>query len=100
MPDSVNPFVYLEKVAFNQQVVVVPAHIITDEASRAGRRTDRDRYVVHYMQPHMPFLERGSKRKDVRLQRPDLTYRESTYMFDVVAGREPIDRQSISSNET
>ena len=34
----------------------VRAEAVTDYAVRAGRETDAERYVVHYMQPHHPFV--------------------------------------------
>lgn len=41
-----------------------PAHIITDLAIAAARESTWDRCIVHYMQPHKPFLERGNDRTE------------------------------------
>lgn len=41
-----------------------PAHIITDLAISATRESSWDRCIVHYMQPHKPFLERGNNRTE------------------------------------
>lgn len=34
----------------------VPPRAVTDATIRAGRETDADRIVAHYMQPHCPFI--------------------------------------------
>jgi hypothetical protein len=34
----------------------VPPHAVTDRAVAAGRERDHERLVVHYMQPHGPFI--------------------------------------------
>ena len=41
-----------------------PAHVITDLAISAARESAWDRCIVHYMQPHKPFLERGGSREE------------------------------------
>ncbi|QPV64343.1 hypothetical protein I7X12_06935 [Halosimplex litoreum] len=41
-----------------------PANIITDLAVRNCRRTEWDRCIVHYMQPHKPFISRSGDRGD------------------------------------
>lgn len=45
----------------------VPPEAVTNEAIRRGRERNPDRMVVHYMQPHCPFLSRPdlSKGKDL-----------------------------------
>ena len=44
-----------------------PAHLVTDHAITVGREQKWDRLIVHYMQPHKPFLERGEARKEVSM---------------------------------
>jgi len=34
----------------------VPAHVVTDRAIQRGRETDQDRTIIHYMQPHGPYI--------------------------------------------
>lgn len=34
---------------------------VTDRAIRAGRTSDADRLIVHYLQPHLPFLSNDSE---------------------------------------
>lgn len=36
----------------------VPPRAVTDEAIRVARESDHDRLIVHYMQPHCPFIPR------------------------------------------
>lgn len=40
---------------------VVPPRVVTDAAIRAGRTADPERLVVHYNQPHAPFLGRAAR---------------------------------------
>lgn len=54
-------FAYLEKVwkhTFDRDVRTIPARAVTDAAIRAGRERDHDRLLVHYMQPHHPFVRK------------------------------------------
>jgi hypothetical protein len=44
--------------------VVPPAHVITDRAVALAREQEYETLVVHYMQPHKPFFERGETRED------------------------------------
>jgi len=44
-----------------------PAHVVTDRAIRAGRTQNWEQMIVHYMQPHKPFMKRGDTRRDVSL---------------------------------
>jgi len=44
-----------------------PAHVVTDRAISVGRQYDFNRCIVHYMQPHKPFLERTGDRQEVRM---------------------------------
>lgn len=40
---------------------VANAEQVTDRAIRAGRETDADRLLVHYMQPHEPYIAEASR---------------------------------------
>ena len=44
------------KYAWDEDLDTVPADAVTDRAIRVGRAHDPDRLVVHYMQPHHPFV--------------------------------------------
>jgi hypothetical protein len=44
------------KYAWDEQLNTVPAGAVTDRALAAARERDPDRLVVHYMQPHHPFV--------------------------------------------
>jgi hypothetical protein len=65
VPNQIGKLDDLTKWGWDDTVDIVPAHTVTDAAVDIGRRTDFDRYLVHYMQPHYPFLERGQRRTDI-----------------------------------
>jgi hypothetical protein len=44
------------KYAWDEEHNTVPARAVTDRALSAARERDPDRLVVHYMQPHHPFV--------------------------------------------
>ncbi|WP_262175434.1 hypothetical protein [Haloarcula laminariae] len=44
------------KYAWDDELGTVPAAAVTDRAIAAARERDPDRLVVHYMQPHHPFV--------------------------------------------
>jgi hypothetical protein len=44
------------KYAWNEDIGTVPAEAITDRAVALARDRNPDRLVVHYMQPHHPFV--------------------------------------------
>ena len=55
-----NPFGKLDEVwryAWDDDVGTVPPRPITDRAIKIGRSSEFDRLLVHYMQPHVPFLD-------------------------------------------
>lgn len=47
-------------------VDVFPAEDLTDYAIRYGREHNPERLIVHYMQPHAPYLHRWSEGKQLR----------------------------------
>lgn len=52
-------FRHLEEVwghSWDDEVGTVRAETVTEYAIAAGRTTDASRYIVHYMQPHHPFV--------------------------------------------
>lgn len=57
-PDA---FLAVEDVttAWEDDLGTVPPRAVTNTAIRAGREYEPDRLVVHYMQPHQPFLSRN-----------------------------------------
>lgn len=44
------------KYAWDDDLRTVPARAVTDRAIRVARECESDRLVVHYMQPHHPFV--------------------------------------------
>lgn len=52
---------------------------VTDRAIRAGREEDTDRLMVHYMQPHDPFIVEGDSEEHIygRLRSGDLSKDEA-----------------------
>jgi len=44
------------KYAWDEELDTVPADAVTDRAIRVARDHDPERLVVHYMQPHHPFV--------------------------------------------
>lgn len=55
-----NPFGKLDEVwryAWKDDLGTVPPRPITDRAIQHGRTESFDRLLVHYMQPHVPFLD-------------------------------------------
>lgn len=56
-----NDFLHLEKVyqwGWNEDLNTTPANSVTDAAIQYGRQfqTERERIIVHYMQPHFPSI--------------------------------------------
>ena len=45
------------RYGWNGGLGTTPASSITDRAIDAGRNSDAERLIVHYMQPHYPFVE-------------------------------------------
>lgn len=41
---------------FDDEIRTIPADVVTDQAIRAWREDSPDRMIVHYMQPHHPFV--------------------------------------------
>jgi len=54
-------FAYFEEIwrgGWDEDTGTVPARTVTDRAIAVGRDRDPDRLLVHYMQPHPPFVPR------------------------------------------
>lgn len=61
---SADQFYDLDEVwryAWNDDVGTVLPRPVTDRAIYHWRNTDADRLLVHYLQPHVPFLAEGSR---------------------------------------
>ena len=58
------------KYAWDTDLNTVPARALTDVAIQQHRKRDPDRMIVHYMQPHHPFvpnpLDEGMNRNDLK----------------------------------
>lgn len=57
-----DPDLFLEldevwRYAWDDELGTVPPRPVTDRTIHVGRNFDFDRLVVHYLQPHVPFLE-------------------------------------------
>lgn len=52
-----------------------PANVVTDLAVHTARNTDWERCIVHYMQPHKPFISRTGDRGEISVQKWSLAYR-------------------------
>ncbi|WP_152042435.1 hypothetical protein [Salinigranum salinum] len=53
-------FLHLEEVwrdGWDADLGTIPARTVTDRAISLTREYDADRTIVHYMQPHLPFVE-------------------------------------------
>jgi hypothetical protein len=58
-PVDADAFALLDEVwvdAREDRLGVVPPATVTDRAIAAGRDVDADRLIVHYMQPHLPYI--------------------------------------------
>jgi hypothetical protein len=55
----------LNELNYGVDSPVAPAHVVTDRAIDIGRSESTDQQIVHYMQPHKPFLESGDSRTEV-----------------------------------
>jgi len=54
-------FQYLEEVwrdGWDEETGTIPAEEVTDRSVQCIRNTTAERYIVHYMQPHLPFVTR------------------------------------------
>lgn len=55
-PESFEAFVELWHDEWDEELDIVPPRPVTDAAISIGRQIEPDRLVVHYMQPHEPFI--------------------------------------------
>lgn len=54
--DAFDRLIEVWKYGWDESAGTLPPRPITDEAIRRGREADGERMLVHYMQPHCPFL--------------------------------------------
>lgn len=66
LPFSV--FNNLQDVNFEGDFPAPPAHVVTDSAISTARESEFDRLIIHYMQPHKPFLFRDDGRYDIKMK--------------------------------
>ncbi|MDZ7730952.1 MAG: hypothetical protein U5K37_08635 [Natrialbaceae archaeon] len=59
-----------------------PANVVTDLAVNASRNSDWERCIVHYMQPHKPFISKTSSRDDISVQDWSIAYKPYRMVFD------------------
>jgi len=55
-PNDFNQLVEVWRHGYVDDLHVTPPRAVTDRAIRIGRESAADRYLVHYLQPHAPFL--------------------------------------------
>lgn len=55
-PETLSLLDEVWRYAWDDNLGTVPPRAITDQAITAGRTTECDRLVVHYLQPHAPYL--------------------------------------------
>jgi hypothetical protein len=68
---SDRPFASFENVntlEYETNAPAAPAHVVTDRAVTRARDGGWNRLVVHYMQPHKPFLTRSGSRRDIEVE--------------------------------
>jgi hypothetical protein len=58
-----------------------PANVVTDLAVRTARNNDWSRCIVHYMQPHKPFITRTGDRDDISVKEWSLAYQPYREFF-------------------
>jgi len=54
--ETIGELVELWKTAWDTELDTVAPQTVTDAAITTARQTDADRLIVHYMQPHEPFI--------------------------------------------
>lgn len=65
---SKKQFHYLEEVwrdGWDEELGTIAAEEVTDRAIHYMRRMDSERYILHYMQPHLPFVTRSDINSNV-----------------------------------
>ena len=73
---------YLDEVwryAWDEEIGTTPAHAVTDRAIEAGRETDHDRYIVHYIQPHFPSVPRPDLGSGIELDQIGKSWNNSIW---------------------
>lgn len=53
---------------FDDSIQTIPAHYVTNHTIEVGRELAPPRTIAHYLQPHVPFVEKGAERTDLRLR--------------------------------
>ena len=69
---SADDFALLDEVwryGTDDDLKVTTPRVATDRAIRAGRSDDYDRLLVHYMQPHIPYLGGATETQPIRGER-------------------------------
>lgn len=60
-------FLFLDEVwrdGWNDELGTVPPRTVTDRAISAGREREPEQLIVHYMQPHQPFIGEQARSDD------------------------------------
>lgn len=87
------PFGQLDEVwkyGWDSGIETIPPRVVTDRAIAVGRESDHERTIVHYMQPHSPYIgNRLGEGLDLDTGGP----RESTALWRLRAGE--IDRSEL-----
>jgi hypothetical protein len=59
----------LQTIGLQDELPAPPAHVVTDSAINVDREKEFDRLIVHYMQPHKPFISKYGERTDVQVKK-------------------------------
>ncbi|WP_435102464.1 hypothetical protein [Halarchaeum sp. P4] len=74
-----------------------PANVVTDLAVQAARSTDWERCIVHYMQPHKPFIKRKESREEFLVKQDSLGYEPYIRHFNGEISEEELRLEFISN---
>lgn len=92
--DAVDAFGYLDEVwryGWEEAYQTIPAETVTDRTIAVGRESNHNRMLVHYMQPHHPFVE--SDLEDAPAGRPGDDLNKMSVWNHLEAGH--VDRTTV-----
>lgn len=76
-PNAFEQFDKVYRYGTEDKLNVVPPEKITDRAIITGRKTEWERMIVHYMQPHEPYLDDERLHSPLpKLRKGDISYNE------------------------
>lgn len=90
--DEFYEFRPLKEEYFNDEIMTIPAHYVTNHTIDVGRELDPNRTIAHYLQPHVPFVDKGDSRYDYSLR--DIWKETDGNPFDAYM-REEMSKQTL-----